>query len=272
MSNPLAQQLDTALLAYEDALPRQSRLIELAGQVLQELAAVQANLPAASGTAASETGARLKAGEPLLVRLPIPEPTFQQILKRLLALCQRFELLPPLSDELIRSLLALPPPTWLEGAAKLPINCQGRDLPVGLFFFLGQKALSPFYQRAAAPLLTDFLQGGWEKGSCPGCGRSPALASLAPDSGQRLLYCSLCAAQWPFPGQTCPFCGKQGALFSYVFAENDPARRADRCPACRSYLKTIVTSRLTYPLYLPLEEFVTIDLDILMASDDLLTE
>jgi hypothetical protein len=67
------------------------------------------------------------------------------------------------------------------------------------------------------------------------------------------------------------FCGKEEPRFSYIFAEDDPARRADLCQACRRYLKTVVTSQFTHPLYLPLEEFVTVDLDTLMARDDLLS-
>ena len=70
----------------------------------------------------------------------------------------------------------------------------------------------------------------------------------------------------------CDFCGAEAeAQFSYVFVEYDPARRADLCRVCHRYLKTIVAGRLTHPLYLPLEEFVTVDLDTVMARDYLLS-
>ena len=141
-----------------------------------------------------------------------------------------------------------------------------------LLFFVGQKALSPFYQQAAAPYIPLFSQGVWQRSVCPGCGQEPALASLPPDSRQRHLYCSLCDVQWPFARRGCVFCGAEAeAQFSYVFVEDDPARRADLCRVCRRYLKTIVAGRLTHPLYLPLEEFVTVDLDTLLARGDLIS-
>jgi hypothetical protein len=197
-------------------------------------------------------------------------PIFHNTLSRLLEFFRQFELLPQLSPDLLQTLLTLPPQAWVEETEKLAEICQGQEVPVGLLLFLGQKALSPFYQQAAAPYTPLFSQDGWLLASCPGCGQEPALAHLMPESGQRLLYCSLCAAQWPFPRRACVFCrtGDEPQL-SYVFVEDDPARRADLCRVCRRYLKTIVGNRLKHPLYLPLEEFVTIDLDTLLVRNDL---
>jgi FdhE protein len=269
MPNPPNQELDTALQAYLAALPRQARLIRLAGEVLRQVGAVQAGLPSAPGLAAPEAEARLRAGEPVQAHLPISTPVFKNTLGRLLELCQQFELLPPLSPDVLQALLSLPPPAWLADNLRLTDICPDREIPAGLFHFLGQKALSPFYQRAAAPYAPLFLQGTWQQGNCPNCAQRPALASLAPESGQKLLYCSLCAVQWPFPRRTCVFCGHEEPHFSYLFVEDDPTRRADLCQACHGYLKTIVTNKLTHPLSLPLEEFVTVDLDILVHRADL---
>ncbi len=231
------------------------------------MAAVQAGLPPVQEMAEKEAEAKLAVGQSMLDQVPIPVITFQNTLSRLLELFRQFELMPPLSASQLQNLLTLPPHTWLNETAMEAI-CE--DLPAGLLFFLGQKALSPFYHQAAAPVLQKFLQAGWEKGECPFCGQEPALASLAADSGQRFLYCSLCGVQWPFSRQTCVFCGNQESHFSYIFVEDDPARRADLCQACRRYLKTIVISRLTHALYLPLEEFVTIDLDVLLRREDII--
>lgn len=270
MSNPPDPQLETALNAYTAALPRQARLIQLAGEVLRHLAAVRAALPPTPGMAEKEAAARLAAGETILAPVLIPVANFRHSLGCLLEIFQTFELLPPLPSDLVQTLLARPPQVWLEETGHLTEVPQSQDLPTGLLLFLGQKALAPFYRQAAAPYLSLFLQGDWPHATCPGCGQEPSLASLAPDSGQRLLYCSLCTAQWPFTRRTCVFCGHEEPRFSYIFAEDDPARRADLCQDCRRYLKTIVTTRLTHPLHLPLEEFVTVDLDTLMARQDLL--
>lgn len=268
MSSPPSLDLDTALKAYLAALPRQDRLLRLAGEVLRLLAAVQADLPAPPPLDADAASARLQAEARLQVHLPISEPVFQATFSRLLMLCQQFELLPALPPELLPALLRLPPTVWLAADLNLAALPPDPALPAGLLLFLGQKALSPFYQQAAAPYAPLLLQGLWPHGTCPHCGRPPVLASLAPDSGQKLLYCSLCAVQWPFSRRTCVLCGHEDPHFSYLFLEDDPARRADLCRSCRGYLKTIVVAKLTHPLYLPLEEFVTVDLDLLLARVD----
>ena len=269
MSSPPALQLNTALSTYAAALPRHARLIQLAGEVLQQLAAVQAGLPPVQGIDDNEVEARLAAGQAIVDQVPIPVSIFQNTLSHLLELFRQFELMPPLSAARLQYLLTLPPHAWLDETL-VAASCQDQDLPAGLFLFLGRKALFPFYHEAATAFLEKSFLAGWQKGKCPFCGQEPTLASFAPDSGQRFLYCSLCGVQWPFPRQTCVFCGNQESHFSYIFIEDDPARRADLCRACRRYLKTIVTSRLTYALYLPLEEFVTIDLDALLLGDDLI--
>jgi FdhE protein len=272
MANQLNQRLDSALAAYAAALPRQARLIQLAGEVLRRLADVKAALPPSPGVDLHQTAARLAAGEDILATVPVSAPIFRDTVTRLLELFRQFDLLPTLPPDLLHSLISLAPPAWLGGTGGLEEICQGREVPVKLLFFVGQKALSPFYQQAAAPYIPLFSQGVWQRSVCPGCGQVPVLASLPSDSRQRHLYCSLCDVQWPYARRGCVFCGAEAeAQFSYVFVEDDPARRADLCRVCHRYLKTIVAGRLTHPLYLPMEEFVTVDLDTLLARGDLIS-
>ena len=258
MPNPPDQELETALEAYTRG-PAPPSQVDPAG---------------GGGAAASGRGPgrpavgpgkwltrKLKSGcTPANLSWPTcpsPHPSFARLWAGCWSFAEQFELLPPLPSDVLQALLSLPPPAWLAENLGLADLCQGREVPAGLLLFLGQKALSPYYQRAAAPFGPLFLQGSWQQGNCPNCGQKPALASLAPESGQKLLYCSLCAVQWPFSRRACVFCGQEEPHFSYVFVEDDPARRADLCQACRGYLKTMVTGRLTHPLCLPLEEFVT---------------
>ena len=72
MSSHPDQQLETALTAYAAALPRQARLIQLAGEVLRQLADVRAALPPSPGVDLEQTAARLAAGEPILATVPDP--------------------------------------------------------------------------------------------------------------------------------------------------------------------------------------------------------
>lgn len=269
MSSPHSPQLESALRIYAAALPRHARLLELAGAVLLRLAVVQADLSQSPDMAAQEIEASLDAGRPASPRLPISAAIFQDTLARLLDLFRQFDLIPKIVPEQFQNLLSLEPSAWLNENA-LEAVCRGRDLPAGLLFFLGQKALSPFYHQAAAHWQQQLLQADWQRGQCPFCGQLPVLASLTPDSGQKYLYCSLCGTQWPCARQVCAFCGTQDSQCSFVFIEDDPARRADLCQTCQRYLKTIVTKRLTHALYLPLEEFITIDLDMLLLRQELI--
>jgi hypothetical protein len=272
MSSPPDRQLEIALAAYAAALPRQARLIQLAGEVLRHLAVVKASLPSPPEVNLQEAATNIANGKQALTALPIPEPIFRNSLSRLLALCRQFDLLPRLSPDLSRSLMKLSPKAWLGEQPGLEEIFAGRDVPGGLLFFLGQKALVPFYQQAAEPYYPLFSQGDWHSSRCPACGKEPALACLAQKSGQRLLYCSLCATQWSFSPKGCVFCGSGSEQqFSYVFTEEDPARRADFCRACRRYLKTVIAGCLKHLVYLPLEEFVTVDLDVLLAQNDFVT-
>jgi transcription elongation factor Elf1 len=268
MSTPSDPQLETALSTYAAALPRHARLIQLAGEVLRQSAAVQAGLALLAEVAQEAAEDKRPATPPILSDLSIPPAVFHDFLHQLLGLFLDYGLLPRLDQDLCRCILKLPPQVWLKEAAEVADICRGWHLSAGLFLFLGQKALAPFYQHAAAPFRSSFLNQEDNTGRCPSCGQEPALATLAEGSGQRFLYCSLCGVQWPALRHTCVFCGIAATHFSYLFVENDPARRADFCQACGRYCKTIVISRLPHALYLPLEEFVTVDLDAMLAHGD----
>ena len=158
MSSPPVLQLNTALSTYAAALPRHARLIQLAGEVLRQLAAVQAGLPPVPGMADSEVEAKLAAGQAIVDQVPIPVSIFQNTLSHLLELFRQFELMPPLSAARLQNLLTLPPHAWLDETS-VAASCQDQDLPAGLFLFLGRKALFPFYHEAAAPFRQKSIPG-----------------------------------------------------------------------------------------------------------------
>ncbi len=269
MANLQVEQIEAALTAYTAAAPRRARLLELAGAVLAALEATTATLPEAPQVDLQATAARLTAGQLLLPEPPVPLARFQALLVRLFGIFEKFDLLPPLPAALQQQLLDLPPHDWLQENGPLAQLAESSHIPLGLLLFIGQQALSPFYQQAAAPYASLWPKRHWQQPFCPGCGRPPTMALIAPETGQRRLHCCLCAITWPaFSRQACVFCGREATQTRYYFLEDDPARRADLCQACGRYLRTIVLAKLPHPPHLPLEEFVLVDLDTLMVQRD----
>jgi len=262
----MPNQLPEQLTAYKNAAPRRARLLDLAGAVLRVLEAAQP-APVAAPLETAAAAAPQETGVPLLAGLAVAAPAFRAVLARLLEVFQHYDLLPPLPPDLAAELLDLPPGAWLQEEGPVAALGRAHRLSAGLLLFIGQQALSPFYQQAAAPHAPRWAQGRWLQPACPACGGPPTLALISPETGQRRLHCRLCNVTWPAPDrQACVFCGAAAAQTTYYFLEDDPARRADLCQACGRYLRTIVLAQLPHPLSLPLEEFVLVDLDTLMAQ------
>lgn len=131
-----------------------------------------------------------------------------------------------------------------------------------LSFFL-HHSLRPSLCRCAQELagfLSDDLV--WEKGYCPICGSPPVLARLDAD-GQRFLFCSFCWHRWPARRAVCPFCDNSDpGRLSYLYSEEEKEYRLDLCDACRKYVKTVDSRNLARTSYPPLEQIVSLHLDI----------
>ncbi len=120
------------------------------------------------------------------------------------------------------------------------------------------------------------IAGRWLKenetrsdGSCPVCGSAPALGLLEED-GRRLLFCGMCRQPWPLPRVRCAACGQTNpAKLYYIYCEEEPAYRLDACDACGRYVKTVDRRRLSRPFYPPLEQVLTLHLDLVAAGKGL---
>ena len=79
---------------------------------------------------------------------------------------------------------------------------------------LFQMVLTPFYQKAAEPFREAVRDIGWQREICPVCGARPPIARLPDTNSPRVLFCTLCRTEWPFPRLQCPFCSNtdQSAL------------------------------------------------------------
>jgi len=137
------------------------------------------------------------------------------------------------------------------------------SMDVSILLFFLYHSTWPSIARQAALITDRFeIETDWDQGYCPVCGSSPGLAFLA-ENGGRVLVCEFCRHQWPFKRILCPSCGNDDSnSINYFFNEGEPTYRVYTCDACKKYIKTVDTRRLSRPFYSPLEGIVTTHLDM----------
>lgn len=131
-----------------------------------------------------------------------------------------------------------------------------------LSFFI-YNGLYPSIRAASQQLAATYLNPEAESdgATCPVCGSPPALAALQKE-GRRQLICSFCSHAWTFRRICCPFCANTDTRrLQYFYNPQEPGYRVDLCDACRRYIKTVDTEKLSRPFYPPLEQVVTLHLD-----------
>ena len=81
-------------------------------------------------------------------------------------------------------------------------------------------------------------------GTCPFCGKAPAVGVLREDKAaetvRRSLICSLCSLEWDYPRVMCPGCHeeKPEKLPRYT-AQEIPWMRVEACDTCKKYIKSV---------------------------------
>jgi len=102
----------------------------------------------------------------------------------------------------------------------------------------------------------------WQKGYCPICG-SPPVLSMLDGEGERSLICSFCWYNWPVKRIFCPFCDLHDSkTFHYFFSKEEKEYRVYTCESCNRYIKTIDSRKIDRIAYPPLEQVVTLHLDM----------
>ncbi len=156
-------------------------------------------------------------------------------------------------------------PAMLEEAARawyedreLSSSLAGAEDMVELAIFT---ALKPFLSRYAESLINLVKQEYWRRGYCPVCGGSPDFSYLDKERGARWLLCSRCDAQWLFQRLECQNCGNQDQTELSYFTDDKGLYRLNVCEKCRCYLKAIDLRVAEGEVFLPLERFLTMDLD-----------
>lgn len=155
---------------------------------------------------------------------------------------------------------------WFEGIPMPPlVAVSGAN--EALWEFMIHAALRPFLLRHREALFNFVNQELWRRGYCPICGGSPDFAFLDKERGARWLLCSRCDAEWLFQRLECPYCGTQDQGALAYFTDDKGLYRLYVCQQCRRYLKAIDLRRVDHEVLMPLERFLTLDLDIQAHRD-----
>ena len=135
-----------------------------------------------------------------------------------------------------------------------------------ILLFLVTASIQPSLSANVEQLKDQVDLKNWLRGYCPVCGSSPQISELK-DEGKRFFLCSFCRFTWPSERLKCPFCeNADHEKLQYLYEEGQEAHRVDVCDNCKQYIKTVDSRKLDYEPDLPLEDIMTIHLDILASE------
>ncbi len=202
---------------------------------------------------------RLKSGQPLLrfSEIPVEWNLFRSLFRQaysVLSSYPEFKDVPrcPKGLGVLRALSE----SWYQGESS---NADERQW--GILGLAIQTALKPFLDATRQALLKDFSLGSWLRNYCPVCGGNPDFAFLDKDRGARHLVCARCDSEWVFKRLECRNCGNQDQNTLAYYTDDVGRYRLYVCEACKDYLKAVDLRITQIPVFIPLERFITLDLD-----------
>lgn len=140
------------------------------------------------------------------------------------------------------------------------------EVPAPMLSLLLHLALRPSIAAGVRELTAHLDDEPADRPDCPICGSPPILGEL-DDNGGQWLHCRLCWHRWTTRRITCPACGNRDAkILGYLYSDQEAEYRVSLCDACRHYLKVVDTRQLKRPFFPPLEQVVTLHLDMLMSE------
>ena len=155
----------------------------------------------------------------------------------------------------------------LEKNGCIQIFAQDKDVPLDMLSLLLYLAIRPSIEAGARQLATRLREDGGSRSNCPVCGSAPILGELDAD-GNQWIHCSLCWHRWPAARMTCLSCGNRSRdSLEYFYSETEPEYRVYLCKDCGHYLKVVDTRQLTRGFLAPLEQVVSLHLDIKAAEN-----
>ncbi|BBO77223.1 formate dehydrogenase accessory protein FdhE [Desulfosarcina widdelii] len=154
----------------------------------------------------------------------------------------------------------------LDNKGRLDAMAGKSNVPADMLSLLLYLSIKPSIESGSRQLAAFLEENADGHGNCPICGSAPIIGELDAD-GRLWVHCSLCGHRWSIERMVCLFCGnRDSASLEYLYSENEPEYRVYLCNECRHYLKVVDTRKLARVFYPPLEQVVSLHLD-LMASE-----
>ena len=154
----------------------------------------------------------------------------------------------------------------LDDKGRIQALAEEKDVPSEMLSMLLYLALRPSIDAGVRQLASHVKEDPDTRSSCPICGRAPIIGALDAD-GQQWMHCSLCWYPWPVKRMACLFCGDRSShSLEYLYSEEEPEYRMYLCNACRQYVKVVDTRKLSRGFFPPLEQVVSLHLDIKVSE------
>jgi len=131
---------------------------------------------------------------------------------------------------------------------------------------LAHQAVAPLLRAYAERLMPVLERAGgelWQRGYCPICGGWPLLGELRGVELSLWLRCSACGSGWRGRRLDCPYCANDDhRRLGTLVPDGENRYRLSVCERCKGYLKVGNAFDPPPPELLPIEDVVTLHLDV----------
>lgn len=154
----------------------------------------------------------------------------------------------------------------LADKSRIQALAEEKGVPADMLTLLLYLAIRPSITAGACQLAAHLSGDSQHRSSCPVCGSAPILGELDAD-GSQWMHCSLCWHRWPVERMVCLFCGNRSRdSLEYFYSEAEPEYRVYLCEGCHQYVKVVDVRQLNREFIPPLEQVVSLHLDMVAAE------